>query len=260
MIRFFAGVLLILSAPPVGGGADLRAAEADSGQSLDAARSTLEKWIETQSIISREKKDWQQGKEILVSRIEAMKKEIARVEEGLEETRAGKSESDDAAARLAAERRAITDITDSLAAHLGELETRVRALYRLLPEPLKEKLEPLYQRMPEDPATARVSVAERFQNVLGILNEMNRLNSEVTVASEIRPLSDGRPSEVRTIYVGLGQAYFVSAGGEAGVGRPSNDGWTWRANNAIAPDINMVLEILQSTSSPKFVPLPVDIR
>ena len=62
------------------------------------------------------------------------------------------------------------------------------------------------------------------------------------------------------MYVGLGQAYFVSARGEAGVGKPSADGWTWQPANALAEDINHVLEILQNKSGPKFVPLPVDIR
>ena len=254
-IAVAASVLLALSLFAAGAGA-----RAEETGTVDAARSTLGKWVETQTIISREKKDWQQGKEILQSRIEAVKKEIAQIEERLKQARGDKAEADKVGAGLAAERQAISDVTDALSVHIGELEARVRVLYRTLPESMKEKLQPLYQRMPEDPAHARVSLAERFQNVLGILNEMNRLNSEVTVASEIRPLSDGRPYEVRTIYVGLGQAYFVSARGEAGIGRPSSDGWTWKKDDAIARDVNLVLEILQSKSSPKFVPLPVDIR
>lgn len=252
-----ATVLLGLALLAVAGA---RAEEAGSPKSVDAARSTLEKWVETQSIISREKKDWLQGKEILQSRIEAVRKEIAQIEERLKQTRADKGEADKVGAGLAAERQTISDVTDALSGHIAELEAKVKVLYRTLPESLREKLQPLYQRMPEDAAHARVTLAERFQNVLGILNEMNRLNSEVTVASEIRPLSDGKPSEVKTIYVGLGQAYFVSARGEAGVGRPSADGWTWQKDDGIARDINLVLEILQSKSSPQFVPLPVDIR
>jgi len=114
--------------------------------------------------------------------------------------------------------------------------------------------------MPAPGATSKVTVAERLQNVLGILNEMNKLNGEITVASEIRPLSDGKPSEVKTVYVGLGQAYFVSAGGEAGIGRPSQSGWIWQPANELSAQITTVLEILQNKSGPKFVPLPVTIQ
>ena len=260
MNRLAVHASVLLGLTLLAAGAVVRAEESGSTRSVAAARSTLEKWVETQTIISREKKDWQQGKEILVSRIEAVKKEIAQIEERLKQARADKGEADKVGAGLAAQRQAISDVTDALSVHIGDLEAKVRVLYRTLPESLKEKLQALYQRMPEDPAHARVTLAERFQNVLGILNEMNRLNSEVTVATEIRPLSDGKPSEVRTIYVGLGQAYFVSARGEAGVGRPSTDGWTWKKDDAISRDVNLVLEILQSKSSPQFVPLPVDIR
>ena len=43
------------------------------------------KWIETQQIISKERKDWQQGKEILLGRLELVKKEIATLEEKIEQ-------------------------------------------------------------------------------------------------------------------------------------------------------------------------------
>jgi hypothetical protein len=232
----------------------------DSSKSLASTRSTLQKWVETQAIITREKKDWQQEKEILGSRLEAVRREIAVLEEKLKLARTDKGETDKARARLLAERQAVLDVAANLSGHIGALETKVRGLRKDLPDSVTEKLLPLYQRMPEDGATSKVSLAERFQNVLGILNEINRLNGEVTVASEIRPLSDGRPSEVRTVYVGLGQAYFVSARGEAGVGRPAGDGWSWSPDDRIARQVNVVLEILQNKSSAQFVPLPVDIR
>lgn len=151
-------------------------------------------------------------------------------------------------------------MSSRLSVLIEELESKVRRLYRRIPEPLKERIQPLYERMPTDAASTKISLAERFQNVLGILNEMTRLNGEITVASEIRALSDGKPSEVRTIYVGLGQAYFVSARGEAGIGRPGEDGWTWQPASQLAHEINQVLEILQNKSSPRFVPLPVTIN
>ena len=43
---------------------------------LEETRLTLSKWIETQQIISKERNDWQQGKEILQSRIELVGKEV----------------------------------------------------------------------------------------------------------------------------------------------------------------------------------------
>jgi hypothetical protein len=114
--------------------------------------------------------------------------------------------------------------------------------------------------MSDDPSHARASVAERFQNVLGILNELNKANTEINVNYEVRALADGKPSEVRVLYVGLAQAYYVSAGGEAGVGSPTENGWDWKASPAIANDVLIALDILQGKHTPAFVPLPIQIR
>ena len=96
--------------------------------------------------------------------------------------------------------------------------------------------------------------------MLGILNELNKANNEITVSYEVHDLADGKPSEVQAIYVGLAQAYYVSASGEAGIGRPARDGWKWEPSKAVAGDVLMALEILQGKHTPAFVPLPVKLQ
>jgi hypothetical protein len=96
--------------------------------------------------------------------------------------------------------------------------------------------------------------------VLGILNEVNKANSEIAVNYEVHELADGKPSEVQAIYVGLAQAYYVNARGDAGIGNPSADGWKWEPTKAIAGEVLMALEILQGKQSPAFVPLPVKLQ
>jgi len=227
---------------------------------LDSARGTLDKWVETQQILSREKKDWVQAKELLTSRIQLVKDEIAQLRLQVDETHKSEQDFQKSRSESASERDAAKSTSGELAAEAAVLEGKVRSLYKAMPESMREKIQPLYDRMPTDPETTKVTVAERYQNVLGILNEMNRLNGEITVASEIRSLSDGKPSEVKTIYLGLGQAWYLSARGEAGVGRPGPDGWTWRPAPEVAPEVAHVLEILQNKSSPKFIQLPVTIQ
>ena len=136
----------------------------------------------------------------------------------------------------------------------------MRRLAKALPEPLKAKLDPLYKRIPDDPAKTRAAVAERFQNVLGILNEVNKANNEITVNFERHTLASGTMAEVQAIYVGLAQAYYVSAGGEAGICQPTLDGWKWEPSKTIARDVLTVLEILQGKQTAAFVPLPVKIQ
>jgi hypothetical protein len=96
---------------------------------------------------------------------------------------------------------------------------------------------------------------------VGVLNEVNKFNRDVTVTSELRPLPDGRTVEVQALYVGLGQGYYVSPDGKsAGYGRPGEDGWEWVAEDALASEVARAIKILQNEDVPAFVPLPVEMR
>jgi hypothetical protein len=164
------------------------------------------KWIETQKLISKERIDWQQGKEILLGRLELVKKEVATLEEGIAQAKTAAAEAEEKRAGLLAENSLLETAGAQVTAAVSRMETDVRRLMKALPEPIQTRLEPLAQRIPEDGATTRVSVAERYQNVLGILNEVSKANSEITVSYEVHTLADGKPSEVRAVYVGLARA------------------------------------------------------
>jgi hypothetical protein len=233
---------------------------ADQAASIDVVRTALGKYIETQQIITKERKEWQQGKEILQARIELVKGETTALREKIKAAEGAMTEADKRKAELFAQNDKLKDSAAQLAATVTGYEADVRKLYKQLPEPLQQKLMPLFQRVPEDPSKTRVSVAERFQNMLGILNEVNKANNEITVVYEVRNLADGKPAEVRTMYVGLAQAYFVSARGEAGIGRPTPEGWRWETANQHAPQVALALEILQAKHSPAFVPLPMKLQ
>ena len=227
---------------------------------LEETRLTMDKWLETQQIISRERKDWQQGKEILLGRLELVKKEVATLEEKTRQAESSVAEADKKRSELLAENDQLKAAGAQLTEAVTGMEGEIRQMFKQLPEPIQTKLQPLYQRIPEDPAKTRVAAAERFQNILGILNELNKTNNEITVSYEVHNLADGKPSEVKAIYVGLAQAYYVSTRGEAGIGCPTADGWKWEPSKAVARDVLTALEILEGKQSPAFVPLPVTLK
>ncbi len=228
---------------------------------LDETRLTLNKWIETQQIISKERNDWQQGKEILQGRIELVGKEVGVLKDRITQSELAVVESNKKRDELVAESDQLKAVTAQLSDAVTTMEGQVRQLAKLMPEPVNAKLLPLMQRMPADPTNTRVSTAERFQNVLGILNELNKANSEISVSYEIRTLADGSSSEVQVFYVGLAQAYYISPRGLAGIGRPTEDGWKWEsASAATSSQITQALEIIQGKQTPSFVPLPITIK
>jgi hypothetical protein len=250
-----AGFGLLAALVPLGA-----AEPASPGADVKSSREILAKWVETQQILAREKKDWQQGKEILNSRIDIVRGEIASLEEKLAALRKTSAESGQKKSEVGREEEALKDAGESVASWTAGLERDLRSLEPRLPEPVRAKVQPLFGRMPADPDHTQVTMAERLQNVVGILNEVNKFNGEITMVTEVRTLASGQPTEVRTVYVGLAQAYYVSPRGEAGVGRPGETGWDWEPAPDLAPHVTEAVEILQAKAKPRFVPLPVKIQ
>jgi hypothetical protein len=232
---------------------------AGNATNLRDARAAMGKWIETQQIISKETREWNQNKEILASRIDVVKQESLALESKIKLAEAQALESAQKKSELLTENEKLKEQAQNLAVSINLMERDVRRILRRAPEFIQARLKPLAERIPADPATTKVSIAERFQNVLGILNDLNKANNETTVNFEVRNLSDGKPSEVRVLYIGLAQAYYLSAKDEAGIGRPGPDGWVWEPSNAIADRIRLALDVIASKQQPAFVALPVKI-
>jgi hypothetical protein len=228
--------------------------------SLEDTRAVLGKWIETQQIIANERNGWQQSREILGARIDLLRKEYYALQEKIEQTKTSLTEAEAKRRELQDEEREYQDATTLLTAAVVKLEADVERLLPSLPEPTQKRVQQLVQRIPDEESAKRVSIAERFQNVVGILNAANADNVELKVEYEVRNLSDGKPSEVRTLYVGLAQAYYVSANGEAGIGKPAADGWKWQPSKAISGDLLTALDIIQGKHTPAFVSLPASLQ
>ena len=227
---------------------------------FDTTRALLERWVETRKAIATEKRDWKLAKEMLEDRAELVRGEIAAVEAKIAETERGVGEADKVRAALVAEADALKLEGDVLAGTVAGLEARTRTLLARLPAPIREKVKPLSARLPEDPASTTLPPSVRFQNVVGILNEINKFAREILVTSEIRELGGGRTVEVTAVYLGIGQGYYVGAGNTvAGIGTAGKDAWEWTAADASAEAIARTVAILKNERPAEYVELPVKI-
>lgn len=244
-------------APPAqDDGVDAESAHAVIGDT----RTALEEWGITRRLISQEKRDWTLGREVLRDRIDVMRSEIESFTTRIEEAQATIAETDEKRAELFEENEALKASSRALTDKVVALEARTRALLARLPEPIREKVKPLSQRFPEPEAETKLSLGERFQNIVGVLNEVNKFHREITVTSEVRALPDGTSVEVTSLYLGVSQGYYANANGTlAGVGTSTSGGWVWRQANEAAPRIRDAIAIVNSEQAAAFVPLPVQI-
>jgi Protein of unknown function (DUF3450) len=234
---------------------------ASARERVETTRAVLGKLVEIRGMIETTRREWAVDKEMLKDRIDVVKRAIESLRERIADAETSITEADKKRADLAAQSERLKKASAALADAVTPLETRTRQLLRRLPEPICEQVKPLSQRIPADPTQSKVSLGERFMNIVGLLNAVNKFNRQIIVTSELRKLADGATAEVATLYVGIGQAYYVSAKGDAaGFGTATEEGWVWTPDKHAAPNIATAIAILQNEQPAGFVQLPIKIR
>ena len=229
----------------------------------DAFRARMEKWVETRTLLSKERSDWvvekqflQSTRDLLRDERDALREEIARLE-------ASKTGAEEERATLAERRGDYQRTGEVLGMKITALEAKVKDLLPRLPAPLTKRLEPLFVQIPDDPAKTKLAAGQRLMNVLGVLSQTEKWNSTANFVGETRAVgSGGERIQVRTLYWGLGQAIYVDGqGAVAGVGRPGEAGWQFVDDEALAEDAKLLLDIYEgNVDTIAFVPMPVEIQ
>lgn len=229
---------------------------------LEDTRAAFIEWSKVKSQLSKEKADWVDEEALLEDMILTSESELSSLEENIEELENGSSAADQQKGVLLEEINEAKKISSRLQDGISEYEKYLIDLLPKLPEPLKRDLQQLTQRLPYDVEKAeRLALSQRFQTVVGILAQIEKFHSQISLVSEIKETDSGKSKEVKTIYFGLSHAYFADAGAEyAGFGYPLGDGWKWTSvSGEIAENIAKAIAVNQNDEPPVFVSLPIKI-
>ena len=235
----------------------------DAISPISQTRTALEKWVETERIISLEKQEFTLSKEILSERIELMQREIASLRERIGQAQESIAEADKKRQEMIQENEKLKDVAASLETIITGLEERTIALLPRLPDPAREHVKPLSQQLTRktEIPESKLSLSERFQHVVGILNAINKFNKSITVTSEVRTLADGTSAEVTAVYVGISQGYYTGANNTAaGVGTATGNSWIWQPMDHIAAKVAQLVAIMKNEDVASFVQLPLTIE
>ncbi len=259
--KWFLGSALLAGIAFLPAVAHSRAQDEEEDNPVTQARTALEELMETQRLIGDERRDFALRVELLADHIELVEGENEDIQRQIEESRSKLTETEKERIALANEKEELEANAKELRALVTELEKRTQALVARLPEPAREKVGPLMQQMPDDPEETKLGTGQRFSFVVGTLTGLNKFNRQVSLSTEVLDLGDGRTAEVNALYVGVGQAYYATAAGDAaGIGTSSESGWVWTPSNQIAADVALAIEIQESKKPAAFVRLPVTIQ
>ena len=199
----------------------LAAQVAVAQSSLTETRTAVEKWVEVRQLISTLETGWQVEKEVLSQSIAAYEREIASTDALIAKVDTGQTQVVKESESTLKEKKTLIQFTDRLKEEMSRLEFRLINLAKLLPLAVVDRISPLLDRIPKTPSETKLSIPTRMQNLLGVINEVDKFNGSVTVVSELRENPSGAEVQAEVIYIGLAQAYFVDPSVEfAGVGIP----------------------------------------
>jgi hypothetical protein len=233
-----------------------------AGAEVSDFKTRTEKWIETRQIISEEKSEWEGERDSLRATRDLLGNQKRALEEKIAELEETSSFADEERRELLLTRGEHQRTGRALDERIRQMETEVLELAPRLPEPLQKKIEPLLVQIPKDPDNTRQTLGARLMNVLGVLAQTEKWNSTATFVGETRAVAEDRRIAIRTLYWGLGQAFYVDTeGSTAGVGRPGPEGWVFVEQPDLAGPARELLDIYEgNVDTIEFVRLPIEVR
>jgi hypothetical protein len=198
---------------------------------------------------------------MLQQSVALIEKEIQLLDEQISQAESTAGQADAARLVLAEESESLSGAAAAVEVVLASLEQQTTNLASALPIPLQERIRPLLKRIPTVPGQTRLSISERMQSIVGVLSEVDKFNNAISVFPEIRRLDSGEDIQVKTLYVGLGAAFFADRNGVyGGVGTPAPQGWEWTSRSEAAPEIARAIAVYENTHPAQFVRLPVSVK
>lgn len=228
---------------------------------LDETVSELEQWVDVERRTATESASWEVEKKGLQDLMALYRQELETLQESIREAEEDVSAAESARSDLNAEGERLKVIEDQVTEAITEAETALRKLHGVLPRPLQQEIQPLYSQIPEDPESTKMSSAQRIQFIVGVLTQIQKFNTAVTVVEDFREFGSGHQVQIDAVYFGLGTAYYVDKANEnAGYAVLGADGWTWHDDGTLAPLVRQVVDVYGSPGKASFVELPVEIK
>ncbi|MBX3747650.1 MAG: DUF3450 family protein [Verrucomicrobiae bacterium] len=225
---------------------------------IEEVRNLWKEWSNVKATISEERNAWAREQQAIADALAVSTQEIELLTSRLSTLDDASSGTEQARSELlekiAASKTQVVIFNEAI----DRFENAMRSLVPALPPHLRTELGPVLMRLPAAGRPNPLPVSQRLQTVVAFLAQLDRFNSTPSLVSEVREVEPGRSMEVRTLYFGLGIAYFSDPSAQyAGFGQPSADGWTWtRAEGPAALRIADAIAVQRNEKQPAFVSLP----
>jgi chromosome segregation ATPase len=255
-----AGIVLSLFGTYSSAQAQQEQVPATAADQIKNATEVTRQWVDTQATIAKEGNQWKVDRELIQQRIDLFQSEMENLQSEIDELAKKASEGQGTRAEYS---NRIDELNRAQSVVLGKLpkyETELRELAQFFPAPLQNSISKLLNALPANPQKASSGPGQRLAVIVGILNEVDKFNKDVTTTQEIHVI-DGKQIQVEVMYLGLGEAFYADENGMiGGYGTPAKGSWNWVEDNTMASQISKAIKIAQGKIKPAvFVELPMQV-
>lgn len=229
----------------------LTAQEADPA--VIELRETISKIVDTQTLESKERLDWQARKVEMQALLELHQRELSLLDEELKKAGQSAPGYDESTESLKSEIQTLKASRRATAEAVARNVPRALALAKRFPASLLKDAEPELAAL--NAWKSSDEPREALQSVISFVAKAHQFNRRLTRVSEIR---DNR--EVEVLYLGLARAFYADRKRNAGIGQPGAEGWTWQSRPEIHSELTTALATLDKKLPPTMVKLPLEIK
>ncbi|HSH09930.1 MAG TPA: DUF3450 family protein, partial [Oceanipulchritudo sp.] len=207
--------------------------EAAVQKEIAKAREVIAQYVDTRQAIALEKNEWKAYQELTQRRIDLYEREINQLQELIQAAEKDTTQAERQIAAIREEIGSLRAANEIVSRSMPAYEAQMRELYQYFPRPLKNKVQRLVQQFGK-PRQA----SDRMAILIGILNEVDKFNTEFNFDTDEKKLPNGDTKLVDVIYLGLAVGYYSDKDGKVGgIGVPAAGDWVWTERNDLAPAI-----------------------
>jgi hypothetical protein len=228
-----------------------------AAESLDGVEKVATEWVKTRAETVRLETEWTSQRELLASTVAALEAHARQVEEKRDNLKAKTATDRGEIEEAQARNQASADALKAMDVRLRDLDARLDRLRPALPPRLSGGLEMAYRSL----AKSDLTQGERMQLTMTVLDRCAEFNRTVSYGEEVLTLDgEAGPKSFEVIYWGLSHGYALDReAGEAWLGSPAKDGWSWEAQPQAAGHVAELIAIYNGKTDPRFVQVPAKL-
>jgi len=221
---------------------------------VDKVGKVATEWVKTRAETVRLETEWSGQQSLMQSMVDALGQRAQIIEEKMEHTKAMTAQDREELGTLEKKNQLASAGLEASETRLKEMANSLLALRPFLPPRLSAALDLPYKSI-GDPA---LSVGDRMQHTMTVLNRCMQFNRIVTASDEVLKLAgEAAPKSLEVIYWGLSHGYALDrTAGKAWLGSPGPQGWQWEARPDVAKEVAKLIAIATDKADPDFIVVP----